>query len=125
MKFYYCNHCGNIIIYANNQGVPVICCGEKMTLLPSNKIYNMNEDHVPVVEIDGNRVVVKIGEIPHPMTAAHYISWVILETNNGFQRKELEPIICTPQSSFLLCPGEIPLNAFAFCNQHQLWMKKI
>ena len=30
MKFYVCNHCGNIIRYEKDTGVPVMCCGEKM-----------------------------------------------------------------------------------------------
>ena len=30
MKFYVCNHCGNIIRFEKDTGVPVICCGEKM-----------------------------------------------------------------------------------------------
>ena len=30
LKFYECAHCGNIIAYVKNQGVPVMCCGEKM-----------------------------------------------------------------------------------------------
>ena len=30
MKFYVCEHCGNIVTFLNNTGVPVMCCGEKM-----------------------------------------------------------------------------------------------
>ncbi|MBO5112234.1 MAG: desulfoferrodoxin, partial [Lachnospiraceae bacterium] len=33
MKYYVCKHCGNIIEFAENKGVPVMCCGEKMTEL--------------------------------------------------------------------------------------------
>ena len=29
-KFLVCNHCGNIIEYTKDCGVPVMCCGEKM-----------------------------------------------------------------------------------------------
>lgn len=28
-KFYICSHCGNIIAFAKDNGVPVFCCGEK------------------------------------------------------------------------------------------------
>ena len=30
-KFYICEHCGNIIAMVKNKGVPVMCCGQKMT----------------------------------------------------------------------------------------------
>ena len=30
-KFYICKHCGNIIAKVKDSGVPVVCCGEKMT----------------------------------------------------------------------------------------------
>ena len=30
MKFYICAHCGNIIAYVKDSGVPVMCCGQKM-----------------------------------------------------------------------------------------------
>ena len=29
-KFYVCSHCGNIIAYVKDAGVPVMCCGQKM-----------------------------------------------------------------------------------------------
>ena len=31
MKFYKCEHCGNIITKIEDKGVPVMCCGQKMT----------------------------------------------------------------------------------------------
>ena len=30
MKFYRCEHCGNIIDFMEDAGVPISCCGEKM-----------------------------------------------------------------------------------------------
>ena len=30
VKYYVCNHCGNIIEMVKDQGVPVMCCGEAM-----------------------------------------------------------------------------------------------
>ena len=30
VKYYVCNHCGNIIEMVKDKGVPVICCGEAM-----------------------------------------------------------------------------------------------
>ena len=36
MKFFICEHCGNIITFVENKGVPVMCCGQKMTELTAN-----------------------------------------------------------------------------------------
>ena len=33
MKFYICEHCGNIVTFLQSSGVPVMCCGQKMTEL--------------------------------------------------------------------------------------------
>ena len=32
-KFYICEHCNNIITMVKDAGVPVMCCGQKMTAL--------------------------------------------------------------------------------------------
>lgn len=29
-KFFICNHCGNIIAFVKDSGVPVVCCDEVM-----------------------------------------------------------------------------------------------
>ena len=36
LKFYKCMHCGNIAIKPFDAGVPLVCCGEKMTELTAN-----------------------------------------------------------------------------------------
>ena len=56
MKFYICNHCGNIIAYVKSSGVPVVCCGEKMQELVPNTTDAAVEKHVPVIQIDGAKV---------------------------------------------------------------------
>lgn len=119
-KFYICKHCGNIVGLINNAGVPLVCCGEHMTELVPNTTDAAAEKHVPVITVDGNKVVVDIGSAPHPMTEEHYISWVYIQTKNGGQRKELTPQD-KPQAEFLLTDDDELLNAFAYCNLHSLW----
>ena len=29
-QFYICKHCGHIVAFLRNNGVPIICCGEEM-----------------------------------------------------------------------------------------------
>ena len=67
LKFYVCEHCGNIITYVRNSGVPVMCCGQKMTELVPGTSDGAVEKHVPAVETDGRAVTVKVGEVEHPI----------------------------------------------------------
>jgi len=120
MKFYLCEHCGNIIAYVRSSGVPVFCCGQKMKELVPNTTDAAREKHVPVVSISGNRVTVDIGSVPHPMTETHYIQWVALQTKQGNQRKTLNPGDA-PKVCFALCEGDEVEAVYAFCNLHGLW----
>ena len=107
MKFYVCKHCGNIITFEENKGVPVVCCGEKMSeLVPGS--------------VDGNKVTVTVGEVAHPMLEEHFIKWIVLETAQGSQRKELKAGE-QPQAVFMLTDCDKPVAAYAYCNLHGLW----
>ena len=58
-KFYICEHCGNLIGMINDAGVPIMCCGKKMTKLEAGTVEASKEKHIPVVKVDGNTVTVK------------------------------------------------------------------
>ena len=120
MKFYICNHCGNIIAYVKSSGVPVVCCGEKMQELVPNTTDAAVEKHVPVIQIDGAKVTVTVGSAEHPMIPEHYIQWIALATRQGNQRKELEAGQ-KPQAEFMLCEGDAVEAVYAYCNLHGLW----
>ena len=40
-KFYICSHCGNIIAFVKDKGVPIICCGEKMKEIADNNLAEL------------------------------------------------------------------------------------
>lgn len=120
MKFYICNHCHNIITYVNASGVPVVCCGEKMQELVPNTTDAATEKHVPIVEVNGQKVTVTVGSVNHPMLAEHFIMWIALETKQGIQRKELLPG-ADPRAEFALCEGDEVIAAYEYCNLHGLW----
>ena len=80
MKIYRCDHCGNIITFLHATGVPVMCCGQKMTELVPGTVDAAQEKHVPVVEQNDSSVLVKVGAVAHPMLPEHFIQWIILET---------------------------------------------
>lgn len=122
MKFYVCKHCGNIIAFVKESGVPVICCGEKMSELVPNTTDAAVEKHVPVISQNGNIVTVTVGSVEHPMTQEHFIEWIALQTKNGNQRKVLQPG-SKPSTCFALCEGDQVVAAYAYCNLHGLWMK--
>ena len=122
-KFYICNHCGNIITKINDAGVPVSCCGEKMTELVPNTVEASGEKHVPVPSVNGNVVTVNVGSVDHPMLEEHSILWVWLETDKGGQMKYLQPG-SAPQVSFTL-DGEKPVAVAAYCNLHGLWASEL
>ena len=61
-KFYICSHCGNIIAFVKDKGVPVICCGEKMKEIIPGTTDAAVEKHVPVISQEGN-IVTEIEKI--------------------------------------------------------------
>ena len=120
LKFFKCEHCGNIIDMVEDKGVPVVCCGQRMTELVAGTSDGAREKHVPVYEVNGNTVHVKVGEVAHPMIPEHYIEWIALQTKNGVQRKELKPGE-KPEANFALCDGDEVVAVYAYCNLHGLW----
>ena len=124
MKFYVCNHCGNIVQYVKNKGVPVVCCGEKMSELIPGTSDGAAEKHVPEVKVDGNKVTVTVGSVAHPMQDVHYIEWVILETEKGYQKVDLKPEQA-PVAEFIVPEGDKPVAAYEYCNLHGLWKAEI
>ena len=121
-KFYICEHCGNLIGMIHDAGIPMMCCGQKMTKLEPGTVEASHEKHIPVVKVDGNTVKVEIGSVAHPMVEEHSILWVYLHTDKGGQRKCLE-IGEQPAVTFALS-DERPIAAYAYCNIHGLWMSK-
>lgn len=122
-KFFICEHCGNIIGVIHDAGVPMMCCGQKMTKLEAGVVEASHEKHIPVVTVVNNTVKVNIGSVAHPMTEEHHISWVYLMTDKGGQRKCLS-LNEEPYVTFALS-DETPLAVYAYCNLHGLWMTEI
>ena len=119
-KFYICSHCSNIIAKVKDVGVPVMCCGQKMTEIIPGTTEASQEKHIPVYQVEGNIVTVRVGAVDHPMTAEHLIEWVSLQTKQGNQRKILAPGQ-EPVVRFALCEGDEVEAVYAYCNLHGLW----
>ncbi len=119
-KYYICKHCGNIITKVKDCGVPVVCCGEKMSeIIPGTTDASM-EKHIPVWTVGNGVVSVKVGSVEHPMIPEHYIEWVSLQTKQGSQMKQLQPNE-KPEVFFALSEGDAVEAVYAYCNLHSLW----
>lgn len=119
-KFFICKHCGNLVGIIESSGAPMICCGEKMTELVPNTVEASAEKHLPVIEVSGSKVTVKVGSVPHPMTPEHHIAWIFVQTQEGGQRKCLAAD-GEPKAEFALTASDKPVAAYAYCNLHGLW----
>ena len=89
--------------------------GEELTANTTDGAY---EKHVPVIETNGNTITVKVGSIEHPSLEAHYIEWILLQTEQGFQIHYLKPGM-KPEAVFQVT--EPVLAAYEYCNLHGLW----
>ena len=122
-KFFFCKHCGNMVGLIDDRGVPLVCCGEKMTELVSNTAEAAVEKHLPAVSVSGDSISVQVGDTPHPMENAHYIAFVYVETEHGGQRKCLKPGD-EPKLSFCFVDDK-PIAVYAYCNLHGMWKTEI
>ena len=123
VKFYRCNHCGNIVAVVKDGGVTPSCCGEPMELLVAGSTDAATEKHVPVVTKDGNHIVVTVGEVAHPMAPEHYIEWFALATDGKLCLKHLAPGD-EPTTKFGACCSAGG-TVFAYCNLHGLWKAEV
>ena len=92
--------------------------------MKANSTDAATEKHVPVVTIEGNKVHVEVGSTIHPMTDAHYITFIALVTNNRAVLKKLKPTD-EPKADFHLEEFEKVTAVYENCNLHGLWVKKI
>ncbi|MCD7903106.1 MAG: desulfoferrodoxin [Oscillospiraceae bacterium] len=120
LKFYICEHCGNIITKVADKGVPVMCCGQKMTEIIPGTTDAAAEKHVPNYKVEGNLVKMNVGSVDHPMLQEHYIEWIAFKTKQGVQLKELKPGE-KPTATFALSEGDEVEDVYAYCNLHSLW----
>ena len=120
MKFYKCEICGKIVAMVKETPVDTMCCGQAMRELVPGTTDGAAEKHVPVYTVEGNTVKVKVGSAEHPMTDAHHIEWIAIETENGNQRKELKAGD-KPEATFALVPRDKVKSVYEYCNIHGLW----
>lgn len=120
VKFMRCALCGNLVGFVNDSGVVPECCGQPMNELVPNTTDAAGEKHVPVLQRDGVKLVVKVGEVAHPMLDEHYIQWIAVAQGGHVQRIALKPGQA-PEAAFTLADAKAPMSAYEYCNLHGLW----
>ena len=124
MKFYVCKETGEVITRLTSSSAPLTCDGHEMVELKAGVEDAAVEKHVPVVQVEGSQIHVHVGEVTHPMTEAHLILWIALETEQGAQIHWLRPEDA-PEATFAVPAGQSAKAVYAYCNLHGLWMKEI
>ena len=119
---YKCQICGNVVSVIEAHEGELVCCGQPMNLLEEKTIEQEGkEKHVPVIEVEGNKVTVKVGSVPHPMEKEHYIELIqLIKDGNIVIGKRLKPGD-EPKAEFCLENTE-NLKAKELCNVHGLWI---
>lgn len=122
LDLYKCNICGNLVEVVLPGVGELVCCGEPMELLEAKtQDSEFGEKHVPVfVEAEGNGVLIKIGQQPHPMVNEHYIQFIetVSEDKNCVQRKYLYP---EQLPEMKVMDKNSVKTACDYCNIHGLW----
>ena len=118
LQVYKCNVCGNIVEVLHGGVGELVCCGQPMERLVERTADEGKEKHVPVIEkVDGG-IKVKVGSVPHPMEAKHYIEWVELLVDGKVYRQFLKAGDA-PEAVFSVDGGAV--SAREHCTIHGLW----
>lgn len=118
-EIYKCTLCGNIVETLHAGGGELVCCGQPMQMLEENTQEAATEKHIPIIEKTETGVRITVGEIAHPMEAAHYIEWIEIISEGRSYKKFLTAgdaptiEICIENTENILVR--------AYCNLHGLW----
>lgn len=118
MKYYACTHCDQVVMTLIDLDKPLFCCGEEMDELVDNTDLESIEMHKPYIRKIGNFVTVTIGD-NHPMIENHHISFIIIETNQGYIYKNITGKT-EAKADFILANHENILKVTSYCNIHEL-----
>lgn len=121
LEVYKCAACGNIVEVLHGGAGELVCCGRPMENLVTKTADEGKEKHVPVIEKTDGGIKVKVGGVPHPMEAEHYIEWIEVIADGKAYRQFLKPGDA-PEAGFAVEAAQI--SAREFCNKHGMWEGK-
>jgi superoxide reductase len=116
-----CPKCGAVVrviedCTCDNCGIK--CCGEEMIKLKANSTDAAFEKHVPEVEIEKDKIVVKVN---HVMESDHYIEWIAMVT----EREEFITYLTSDMEPRVEFPYVENSIIYSYCNKHGLWSKEL
>lgn len=117
-QIYKCEICGDIVEVLHPGAGTLVCCGKAMSLQVENTVDASKEKHVPIIEKTAGGIKAKIGGVPHPMEAKHYIEWIELIADGKSYRQFLNPGDAA-EATFHIVAEKI--SAREYCNLHGLW----
>ncbi len=118
--FYKCPICGNIVERVVSGKGNLVCCGKPMIKLEALMNDGAGEKHVPVIMRKNGKLVVKVGEMMHPMEEDHFIGFIVLVTSDKVMRCDLKPE-CEATCEFDDVEHGI---VYEYCNKHGLWKRE-
>ncbi|KAF0135343.1 MAG: superoxide reductase [Candidatus Saganbacteria bacterium] len=121
LGIYKCEICGNIVEVIHAGVGELVCCGQPMTEMVENTVDASKEKHVPIIGKSGNKVLVKVGSVSHPMEEKHFIEWIEIIADGKAYRKFLKPGD-KPEAEFEISASSI--TSREYCNLHGLWSSK-
>lgn len=118
-EIYRCTVCGNVVEVIDAGGGALVCCGINMDLHHENTSEDqLKEKHIPVIEKTRDSVIVRVGEITHPMTEEHHIKWIEVNIDGAVYVKKLN-IGDEPVAEFRASGYKV--SARCHCNLHGVW----
>ncbi len=122
LEIYECKVCGNIVEVLRGGEGELVCCGQPMVKLTTNTVDASKEKHVPVIEKIAGGYKVKVGSVPHPMEAKHWIEWIELLVADGKAYRQFLSPGQAPEAIFMVDARQV--SAREHCNLHGLWEGK-
>ena len=118
---YKCEICGNVVAVIEAHDGELVCCGKPM-IFQKEKTSEQEgkEKHISVLEVIGNKIIVKVGSIEHPMEENHFIELIELLRNGKVIVSKRLTFNDKPEATFCLENTE-NVTARTYCNVHGLW----
>ena len=94
MNIYKCDVCKTVyeVIDPVDAQREIVCCGKPARLLKAGDTDAATEKHVPVVSVEGDKLIINVGSVEHPMTPEHWITSIWAEFADGsIERSGLTP----------------------------------
>jgi superoxide reductase len=125
LQIFKCDTCGNVVESLRDSECDPSCCGKPMRLLVENTTDAAKEKHVPVIEHRSDGTFVRVGAVPHPMEADHYIEWIELlipAVKDGDAAASYRAHLKPGDKSEAFFPVKAAnAQARELCNKHGLW----